>query len=213
MNDPGCCEPGAGALLEPGFGREARRLASAGFASLWANRLPVSPGDVSADGPRVAAALAAAGRAELDDAGRLVGIHGLTLRLTRHSFTHEGVIRNTWCAFDSIGIPAALDLDAVASTDCPTCGRAIHVPLAAGRVDPGAAVLWLPEVDSPAHLMNEFCAAADLYCSREHLDQRIQPTSASGRVIELDEAASLGREAWADVARVGGAPASKTDHS
>jgi hypothetical protein len=53
------------------------------------------------------------------------------------------------------------------------------------------------------NLMNDFCAAADLYCSQEHLRERIEPAGASGRIADLATAATLGRDTWADVAGVG----------
>jgi hypothetical protein len=66
---------------------------------------------------------------ELDDDRRLVGIHGVTLRPTRHRFMHDGRNQHTLCAYDSIGIPAALRLDATAHTNCPSCGASLAVDI------------------------------------------------------------------------------------
>ena len=67
-------------------------LATNGFVAVWDRRArrpeDLVPG-VTGAGP-AAVALARRGRAELDEAGALVGIHGLTLRLTRHQFAIEG---------------------------------------------------------------------------------------------------------------------------
>jgi hypothetical protein len=60
-----------------------------------------------------------------------------------------------------------------------------------------------------AHLMTDFCAAADLYCRREHLEQLVDLTTLVGDVVDLATAAELGRTAWADV---GGSP-SRWRHS
>jgi hypothetical protein len=102
---PACCD---GDLLRAELGVAAMHLAVAGFVAVWhgmagdvVDLLP--PGaDVS-----IVALQAAKGRLEVDDGGALVGIHGLTLRSTRHRFVHDGRSHHTWCAFDSIGIPAA----------------------------------------------------------------------------------------------------------
>lgn len=103
----------------------AIELAVAGFAAVWEGRevepttLVAAPAAVVTDAIEK---LVARGRCEVDDHGRLVGIHGLTLRSTRHSFVHDRRVRHTWCAFDSIGIPAALGID---GSPTPTAGVAI----------------------------------------------------------------------------------------
>lgn len=122
MSDPKeCCD---GGLLRRDLDEVALKLAVAGFATLWrgdrrppSELLPTQPGAAL-----VAHELAAHGRAEVDHEGRLVGVHGLTMRPTRHRFTDAGHEHHTWCAVDSIGIPAALDVENVAHTDCPGCG-------------------------------------------------------------------------------------------
>lgn len=179
----------------------AHRLVSAGFTALWPGR-PVSLSELL-DGrddlaTEITAGLAAQGRAEVDRDGRLSGIHGLTLRTTRHRFVHDRRTHHTWCAFDSIGIPAALGLDATAHTDCPTCRQPLVADIVGGIPQRDGPVLWLP-TPTGGNLMAEFCAAADLYCSREHLHRRINTDRADGTVVGLAAAASLGRETWADV--------------
>lgn len=206
MAEPGECCRRDGDLLRCGLGEAALELVAAGFASLW-HGVAVDPGDLLADrrelAGRTARDLARVGRAELDAVGRLVGIHGLTLQRTRHWLEEDGRVHHTWCAFDSVGIPAALGLDATASTECPSCGTPIRVDVRQCRVEPGGAVLWLPPPpDVGGHLMNEFCAAADLYCTVEHLHARVGDGHGGGRVVALLDVAPLGREVWADVAGV-----------
>ena len=64
-------------------------------------------------------------------------------------------------------------------------------------------MLWLPG-SIGSNLMSDFCAQADLYCSREHLEQRIDIEARLGRVVDVHEGAALGRVSWADVADVDG---------
>lgn len=203
VTDPaidGCCDPGSG-LLRYDLNDAALELPAAGFAELWHGFRP-SAGDLlpgrAAAAAQVLEGLVAAGRAETDGA-HLVGVHGLTLGSSRHRIEHAGRDHHTWCAFDAIGIPAALGLDATAHTDCPTCERLLAVPILRG--DPGGApglVLWLPTAPC-SHLRDEFCASADLYCSIQHLDANIDQNAVAGTVTSLSDAASLGRETWADV--------------
>jgi alkylmercury lyase len=197
---------GMSRLLDDGLSDLALELATAGFAALWNGRaarpedlIPARPGPAR----RAAAELSDRGRAEIDEHGRVVGVHGLTLRPTRHGFVHAGRLHRTWCAFDSIGIPAALAIDAEARTTCPSCDQGLRIPICRGHPEVSDVALWLP---SPTirHLMADFCAAADLYCDRSHLERRIDPARTPGEVLDLPGAAALGRTAWADVAGLEG---------
>lgn len=188
-------------FLADGMSALALEIAVTGFAALWRGDAR-DPNDLvhaersSVD--EVIAALIERGRCEVEH-GRLVGIHGLTLRPTRHQFVHADRLRHTWCAFDAVGIPAALQIDATTRTDCPTCQRPLRVDIRAGDPVTGAdLVLWLPAAMGE-HLMESFCAAADVYCSLAHLEQRIDAATADGEIVDLDRAAALGRETWADV--------------
>ena len=199
----GCCNI-SGDLLRGDLGEVPLELAAAGFAALWHGRA-VAPSEllaVEADEARdLVATLAQQGRAEVDEHGRLVGIHGLTLRTTRHWFLHNDRRRHTWCAFDVIGIPAALRLDAVAHTDCPACHAPLTVEITGGRPAESGVVLWLPAPPA-GNLMAEFCATADLYCSAEHLQQRVDTERTPGQLSDLASAVALGCDTWADVARI-----------
>jgi alkylmercury lyase len=194
----------AGDLLRADLNEVALRLARAGFAALW-NGASTLPADLLGDHGRLAAEvageLASRGRAELDDHGRLVGIHGLTLRVTRHRFVSDGRSHHTWCAFDAVGIPSALGIDAVAHTACPACGQSLHVAITDGVPADGPAVLWLPAATGE-NLMAEFCSRADLYCDREHLGRSIEATVTGGQVVTLPEASALGQHTWADMSGI-----------
>ena len=199
MSEPNrCCN---GELLRHDFTDAGIELAVAGFAALWRGD-PLSPSDLLPThlaAALVAKELATHGRAELDAGGRVTGIHGLTMRPTRHRFTVAGRQHQTWCAFDSIGIPAALAVDAVAHTDCPACERQLTIVIHRGEPEPGEPVLWMPN-GSVRNLIDDFCAKTDLYCNREHLERAVDTTRISGEVNDLRAAAALGRDTWADVA-------------
>jgi hypothetical protein len=189
-------------LLDDGLSDLALDIATAGFVALWDGRAvrpeELVPGQARR-ARRTTAEMVKRGRAEVDDGGRVAGVHGLTLRRTRHCFVHAGRSHQTWCAFDTIGIPAALAIDAEARTTCPSCDQALHIAIRSGAPEGSGMVLWLPSA-TVRHLMVDFCAAADLYCGRDHLEQRIDTARAEGEVMDLSGAAMLGRDAWADVA-------------
>jgi hypothetical protein len=199
--DSECCDVG-GDLLREDLSAAALELVANGFAALWDAGTP-TVGELLPGRAELARAvvidLVQRGRAELDSDGRLMGVHGLTSRATRHRFTHDGRGHHTWCAFDSVGIPAAKSIDATATSDCPTCGRRLSVVFRAGEAEDEALVLWLPTRERTSHLMKDFCANADLYCSADHLRQRVD---GAGRLLSLEEALGLGRETWSDVAHI-----------
>lgn len=197
-------------LLRAGLTEEGIEVVAAGIAAIWRGRA-LSPEEICPDraelARRLIGSLSVAGRAELDADGRLVGVYGFTLNRTRHAFVHDGVAHSTWCAFDSVGIPAAFSLDAVAHTDCPACGQALAITISAGvpeTAGPGGEELaqWLPASIGTSNLMGQFCASADVYCSRAHLAESIDTATATGTVLTLTEAAEVGKETWADVAHV-----------
>ena len=199
--------PAIGAdLLTEGLDSLALEIVAKGFSALWHFEARRPHELAYADPHRIDEAittLVARGRCQLDSEGRLVGIHGLTLTSRHHHFLHEGRTHHTWCAFDTVGIPAALEIDATAITNCPTCRRQLRVQLTAGvPIDSDRLALWLPAPNGD-HLMTSFCANADLYCSVEHLKQRIDTKVNLGEITDLIQAATLGRYTWSDIANLG----------
>jgi hypothetical protein len=176
----------------------------AGFAALLDRRPSTIPelaveAGVS-DGPAVAAAVAAlvaAGRATTTADGRIDGIAGLTARPTRHAIERTGRPRlQTWCAFDAVAIPAALGWTADAVTTCGSCNADLRVTLIDGEPS-GDAWGWLPPGDCE-HVLRDFCATADLFCDRAHLDAwRAAAGDPPGEPHSVADLADLGRTAWA----------------
>ena len=58
--------------------------------------------------------------------------------------------------------------------------------------------LWLP-TSRCAHLVEDFCDHANLYCDHDHLSYAVAGLSA-GRVIGVADVAAIGRLTWSDVA-------------
>jgi alkylmercury lyase len=148
------------------------------------------------------ASLEAKGALEVDGDGRVIGAHGLTRRGTRHEIVTGQRRWHAWCALDAVGIPVALGLDAEVRTVCPACKLEIRLRVHRGAVNStaGVPVLWLP--GGPCgHVMDDFCASANLFCSAEHLDTwRRGAADPPGQPLTLEETADEGRRVWADVA-------------
>jgi alkylmercury lyase len=130
--------------------------------------------------------------AELDE-GDVVGMDGLTTRPTGHRITLDGVDLWTWCAYDIVGIAAALGSDAVGTTTCGGCGREIAVQIRRGTPD-GDFVGWLP-AEACSNAMAEFCPSALFFCSREHLEAwRLETDAGPGEALDPLTLAERGRE-------------------
>lgn len=204
MNDD-CCDMSG--LLTDGLDADAALLVTRAFTALWRGRAP-SPVDIAgdvdvADATEVFERLATAGRCELDGDGRIVGVHGITQNPTRHRIVHAGGPHHTWCAFDAVGIPAALGIDATAESACPHCDAPIVIRIAGGEPPyDGELVVWLPS-DPGEHLIEDFCSQSNVFCSAGHLDAWLGERSPDGQVVSVVAAADLGLQTWADVATAG----------
>jgi alkylmercury lyase len=139
------------------------------------------------------------GMAETIDS-TIVGMDGLTTRRTRHRLTLDGVEMWTWCAYDIVGIAAALGADAVGEIQCGICERPADVVIKQGEPEKSPLIGWIPD-ESCSNVMAEFCASALLFCSQEHLGEwRARDTTGSGTALDLSALAQRGRSFWQPLA-------------
>lgn len=200
-----CCEQARPVFLEGGddLAVELRELA---FGLLLRDRAPV-PAEVIArlvgsHDERVSAVLdglTREGRIDRDLDGRVVGSAGLTLADGPHGLEIDGHTFRTWCAFDALGIPAALAADARIVTACAVCGRAIRLDVRAGRpVGEASARLWLSA--GGADMRADFCTPTVLLCSEDHARIWAERQAGRGKALTLAEAAEDGARNWASAA-------------
>lgn len=180
------------------------RVRAAAFALLFADRRAVDVERLAAATgipmdrlPALLAALAAAGWVDRDADGRVTGAAGLSLTTGPHRLVVDGTAFRTWCAYDAIGIAAALEADARIETACGVCRRPIALASDVGRMPSHRAErLWL--ASGGDDLRGDFCDPTVLLCSADHVDA--WAATHAGRAIDLEEAARLGAEAWAGCA-------------
>lgn len=155
--------------------------------------------DLDPETAREAAELVASvGMAEIEG-GMIVGMDGLTTRPTRHRMILGDVSLWTWCAYDIIGIAAALGANAVGKTPCGACGEEIEVVVREGRPESSPAVGWLPRV-ACSNVMAEFCPSALLFCSLAHLETWRSDTYAGvGEAMTVVGLAERGRIGCGDL--------------
>src|SRR5437870_697797 len=128
-------------------------LREAAFAVLACDRRPPQPDELArwtglepASVRDLTATLAAAGWLDLDESGRITGAAGLSLTTGPHGLTLGRTSFRTWCAYDALGIAAALEASGLVETACGHCGKPIKVEFNQGVPDrAGPERLWLAE--------------------------------------------------------------------
>ena len=186
------------------------RIREVAFALLLTERRPVAPDEIAAATGTPSARLApmlerlaAAGWIDRDKHGRVTGSAGLSLTTGPHRIAIDGTEFRTWCAYDSIGIAAALGADAAIRTECAVCGAEIALDTQGGQPPPARPEsLWL--ASGGTDLRGDFCDPTVLLCSPEHAAAWAERQGGKGRAVDLAEAARLGAEAWASCAAAAG---------
>lgn len=127
----------------------------------------------------------------------IVGAEGITLAETAHRLSIGDVDLYTWCAFDIVGIPAALKVDSLGVTNCVTCGRELRFDAAKGNFDLGSEgeriVGFWPNASGP--VVTNFCPSALIYCSIDHLRAH-KGESFDGQALPIEDLASRGEITW-----------------
>jgi alkylmercury lyase len=160
---------------------------------------PVSPAGLAVTlgwaADRVTAALGEAVSTEWDDNGNVVG-YVLTLRETAHAFEIDGRLLYTWCAFDTLFLPALIDRTARVVSHCAATGVPISLmatPTAIQDIEPtGAAVsLLLPR--ATADIRQAFCCHVHFFAS-EAVAHDWASTHVGVDIVSVQDAFTAGRE-------------------
>lgn len=78
--------------------------------------------------------LAYRGMIELGGERGVVGSHGLSLLETEHRLNINGQNLFSWCAADAVGIPAALNMDALIKSECFSCKEPLTIRVRKGEI-------------------------------------------------------------------------------
>jgi alkylmercury lyase len=181
----------------------SRLVEAAAFRELLRTRAPVGAAalgaavgmDDAAVG-RTIAEVAGAGHLRLSDCGDVVGSAGLSVVPSRHQLTVEGAQFWTWCAWDAVGILAALGASGLVQSRDPRSGRPVEVAFHEGR--PGATPAVIFMVDLPAYTSahDEWCPLVNLFESDASAREWASASGHAGSVLTVAEAASRGATRW-----------------
>jgi alkylmercury lyase len=176
-------------VAKEAFGMLLREAAPVTIAAL-SEQAGADPGGVR----RVLDELRLAGWVETDG-DSLLGVYGLTLKPTQHRLTLRGSTYFTWCAFDIVGIPAALGESAVIVSECANCRLVVSFSMTNGEPPPLPIVIsWLSErCDS---IREQFCPTVNFYCDSTHYETAVKVGAAPDACLTLERASAMGRENW-----------------
>jgi alkylmercury lyase len=134
-----------------------------------------------------------------DDGGAVVAFSGLSLRPTEHRFTVAGRQLFTWCAWDTLFLPALLAQPAAVRSTCPLTGAAVRVRVEADGVveyEPGDLWVTFPSMafTSTADIVESFCCHVHFVAGQDAA-QRWLEEHPGGRVLDLRDAYVVGQRA------------------
>jgi len=179
------------------------RVREAAFALLLTDHRPVSVSELGAaaggDIDAILETLDASGWIDRAEDGRITGSAGLSLSHGPHRLTIGERSYRTWCAYDALGIPAALGTSARVETTCGECGKSISLNIVDGLASrEGPELLWLAA--GTGDLRTTFCTPTVLVCGRDHGRAWAAKQENDGDLLTIREASERGSVSWASPA-------------
>jgi alkylmercury lyase len=152
---------------------------------------------VDRDEPDLAAVLDRWPNVHRDDHGRIVAFAGLSLTPTRHAFDVAGRRLYTWCAWDTLFLPALIGREARVRSHCPVTGTEVRLSVGPAGVDEAEPARLLVSFPAPKTAVNaditaSFCRHVHFLAGREAAETWLAGNQ-GGLVLSLDDAVELGR--------------------
>jgi alkylmercury lyase len=119
-----------------------------------------------------------------------------------HRFFLDGRLFTTWCAWDTLFLPALLQSNAVVESPDPETGQIIHLQVSPERITsarPEAAVVSFvdgvsDECVDVATTQAAFCQLVHFFAGGLSAERFLAGRRAKGRVLTLDEGFALGQQ-------------------
>ncbi len=139
--------------------------------------------------------LAAWPNVERDGHDRVVAFSGLTLRPTVHTFAIGNQTLFTWCAWDTLFLPALLDRTARVQSTCPVTGLPVSLtvtPHTVREVNPAGAVVSIVVPQSIDDIRSTFCCHV-MFLASPKAGRAWTATRPNSVLLSLEQAHELGR--------------------
>lgn len=143
--------------------------------------------------------LTAQGWLRLDSDGGITGSAGLSIHPDRHQINLDGSTFWTWCAYDILGIYAALGATGHARSTSPSNGRPLEIAFRDGQPEPSTLVLFLPDDDYTAcctSMYEQWCPNSNLFHTTDDATSWATDHGVTGTVLTLPDAAELAAARW-----------------
>lgn len=200
-------EPGSGDA--PALPRDRRRLEgldwdvrAVAFRHLFGTGTPAPLADLErildADPAAVEAAvenLERTGRLCRNDSGEIVTAGGISLEPTPHRILTDRGARWTNCAYDALGILAAVGEGEMISTS-PTSGAVIRIDFHAGEPVHHDAVLFLADTSCCDSFLDQWCPNVNLFEDVESAERWGREHGVAGTVVSVSESTDLAAREW-----------------
>lgn len=145
---------------------------------------------------------------ERDGDGNIVGVLGLSLNDHAHGFIVNGVSFSTWCAVDTLFLPAMLGQPAEVKSVSPLSKKSIRLtvgPQGVQALEPASTVVSLPvvrsgEVDtgSTEGIWRTFCHRVFFFAAREEAEQWAETTE-NIEIVSVHEAFEYAMQTWSKI--------------
>jgi len=143
---------------------------------------------------------------EWRDDDNIVGIMGLSLNDHPHKFTVGDVQLATWCAADTLFLPAMLGATATVESESPASKETVRVTIGPDAVlsaEPADAVISIvvpkeTDMTSVAQISMTFCSHIFFFASRSEAEQWSEGRD-DIEILSLDEGYHMMQQLWAGV--------------
>ncbi len=143
---------------------------------------------------------------ERDADDGIVGIMGLSLNDHPHKFAVDGVQMATWCAADTLFLPAMLGKPAAIASESPESKETVRLtigPAGVRTAEPADAVVSIvvPEetnMTSVASISMTFCSHIFFFASRSEAEQWASDRD-DIEILSLDEGYAMTQQLWGNV--------------
>ena len=136
----------------------------------------------------------------------IVGILGLSLNDHPHRFTVNGIALSTWCAADTLFLPAMLGQTAVVESESPLSKENVRVtvsPEGVQTAQPADAVVTIvvpkeTDMSSVASIWMTFCHHIFFFASRREAEQWAGDRD-DIEILSVNQAYELVQQLWSDL--------------
>jgi alkylmercury lyase len=136
------------------------------------------------------------GRLRRDPAGQITGSAGLSLEPTRHRIQIDGADWWAWCAFDALGILAALGNGGTIKSVCAQSGAPLQLEFAGSTPASSSIVIVIADEEAGGSLIDDWCPKNNFFRSEHVARQWVESCGVAGQVLALEEGAERAAERW-----------------